>query len=682
MSFLNPQFLWVLPAAVLPILLHLLNKRPPRRVMFSHIAWLRNVHESMMPKKRFREILLMIVRTLLMMAIVFFFARPVVHRAGFLTGAANESMVLLVDVSASMTAVDAGREALDWAKERLQQALRKIPLSVKVGIVIFSDQVEQELAPTDERSRITAALQNAKATSRGTDVLPALKLGARMLANQPNGRKTLVIVSDLAQNGWNAAKQVDGKIEGVGPDVRVLLWDAVGRVPNAGVSDANLALSEEGLLKGVARFHRSGSETPKPTWSLQLNERVVSQGEESEEVALKAQLPEGGFYSGKLAMTPDAASFDDTYYIAGRVPKGFKLLIVDGESGLAPSDSETYYLRSALESPRDPRVESIDVVRPELMSKTDVSKYDAVVLANVPDGAIDAIKESDLLAWVEKGGGLFLSAGSKWPKPPKVPLRVFRSSAWNNGKVAVSAPVENAPFLSALSKLADFQWNQISVTQYLVLEKEAANTPVLSLDNGDPILVRKQFGKGFVLCLTTSLDRAWTNFPAKPVFAPLMRELMAALADPLREQTALQGVVGVPVKFRVPAGVKSVSVIAPNGVVSGGNVSNDGMLEWPAPSLAGLYQVKTDRRETDFSFAVNVPRLDLEGDLTRLSEKDARRIFPESPVDYVSASANKTEALVAALQGRDLTNPVLASLFILFGFETVLGFVLRRTGEK
>jgi hypothetical protein len=118
-------FLWALPAAAVPVVLHLLNKRPPKRVLFSHVAWLKHVHESLMPKKRLREILLMAVRTLLMLLLVLFFARPVLHQAGFLTGnASNESMVLLVDVSASMTSVEAGREALDWTKDRLLSASR------------------------------------------------------------------------------------------------------------------------------------------------------------------------------------------------------------------------------------------------------------------------------------------------------------------------------------------------------------------------------------------------------------------------------------------------------------------------------------------------------------------------------------------------------------------------------
>lgn len=679
LNFLNPLFLWALPAAAAPVILHLLNKRPPKKMAFSHIAWLKQVHSVTMPKKRLREILLMIVRAALAMLLVFFFARPIFHSSGFLPGgAASESIVILLDVSASMGTVDGGRDGMEWVKERLQSALRKIPNGARVGLIVFSDQVELELAPTDERSRVTTAVQNAKATYRGTDVVPALNLAAGMLSHQPAGRKTIVIATDLARHGWRNVINGSSKVEGLEPEVRVIVWDALGKNANAGFSSAALQLSEEGILKGQAVVHASDLGGASPEWSLRLNDKIVAQGRWKEgPLELKAQLPEGGSYSGRLSLTADAAAFDDNFYLAGRLPKGFRLLLVDGESGLAPADAETYYLRSALESPRDPRLESIVVIRPEALARESFDKYDAIVLANMPEVFEGTAKETELISWLERGGGLMIAAGPKWPKAPRAPLRLFRTRAWSRNADSAVAPDPKAPFVSNVNGLADFEWSQIGVSQHVPLEPESAMETLLALKGGDPLLVRKRIGKGFVLCLTTTLDRAWTNFPSKPAFSPLMRELIPSLADPLREETALQAWVGKPVRLRVAPGVKSVSVVAPDGVASGARANSDGVFEWPAPSKPGLYQVRTDRRDTDFSFAVNIPDLDQEGDLTRLEEKDAKRALPDNPVDCVQSSGDKTAALLGALQGRDMSNPILACLFILFGLETVLGWKRR-----
>ena len=273
-----------------------------------------------------------------------------------------------------------------------------------------------------------------------------------------------------------------------------------------------------------------------------------------------------------------------------------------------------------------------------------------------------------------------ITAGPKWPKAPRVPMRLFRSSAGGNQSDKVLPPDPKAPFLSSVNGLADFQWEQVDVAQHVPLVPDSAMETLIALKNGDPLLVRKQIGKGFVLCLTTSLDRSWSNLPAKPLFAPLMRELIPSLADPLREETGLQAWVGRPVKLRVPSGIKSVSVVSPDGIASAARISADGILEWPAPSRPGLYDVRTGNAKTDFNFAVNIPDMDQEGDLSRLDERDAKNIFRDHSLDYVSAVSNKTGALLAALQGRDLANPLLACLFILFFVETALGW--KKRNEK
>ncbi|MCG3203698.1 MAG: hypothetical protein KCHDKBKB_00370 [Elusimicrobia bacterium] len=643
---------------------------------FSDLAWLNEVHRSSMPKRRLFEIFLLITRMALLLFLVMFFARPIFNRGYFASSSdEQESMVVLLDNSASMSISESGKEGLDWAKSRLQEVLRKIPLEVKIGLVVFSDQVEQELAPTDERSRLTSLIDETKVSYRKTDVEPALKMAAGMLAHQPKGRKTLIIASDAARHAWHSILQKGSSELGLEPDVRLLLWECIDKVSNSGFSEASVEMSEEGFLNGQAQIHSLTGNPKESLWSFELNKQIVAQGLWKEGgLQFKAHSPKGGFYAGQLSKSPDSASYDDVYYLAGRLPKGFRVLLVDGEAGLSPADSETYYLRSALESPRDPRLESVDVIRPESLARENFENYHVIVLANVPEPLEGFPRENELRAWIEKGGGLFLTAGAKWPKSPRVPLQLFRSTALiNRPERGVRIDSQDSLF-SKTPRLVDFEWDQIEVTSHVQFEADSTAAVSLSLKNGDPLLIRKTIGQGTVYCLTTSLDRSWTNFPAKPVFSPFVRELMATLADPTKTQAALQAWVGEPLRLPVPKGVKSVSVISPTGVVSGANLKSDGFLEASAPPGPGLYQVKTDQRSTDFSFAVNIPHLRQEGDLSRLSEKELKDLFPGHQVEMVSSGNKKADALVAALLGRELATPLLIFLFLLFVVETILGW--------
>ncbi|MCB4755646.1 MAG: DUF4159 domain-containing protein [Elusimicrobia bacterium] len=682
MTFLNPAFLWGLPLTLIPIVLHLLYRKPHRRFVFSHIKWLRLAHQKFMPRRRFRDILLMVLRTLIILILVSFFSRPVLHRGGPFTSASEDAtLILLVDVSASMGAIDGGRPALQLAVDSIKRLFRGLPAGEKVGLVATSDRVEREAAPTMERAKIISVLEELKVTPRSTDNLPALKLAYGMLANQPKTRKSILVVTDNALNGWVSAMESAGRWEAYDPEVSLVIWEIVEPLPNRGITDAFLHLSEEGALKGrFSLWHHEGSFLINNAWEMMMNQKTIAQGNlqgkrgEEEEIPLEARLPEGGYFSGRVQLTADNLPFDDVYYLAGRVPIGFRLLIVDGESGLAPSDAESYYLRLALESPRDPRLEAVDVIRPDALLQGSLSNYQVIVLANA---AVPSEVEANMVKWVEGGGGLLLTAGGRWSNPPEVPLKFFRTKKGPAKEETVGAPDPKASLISGLDAPKEFQWDDIKVNHYVPLEAESGLDPLLLLKNGDPLLAAKRIGKGFVLCLTTTLDRQWTNLPAKPIFSPLMRELIASLADPLREQTSLNGFVDEPLKIKLREGVRNITVLKPDGSSSGANVDENGFLDWPHPALPGLYHVRTQNKDSDFSFAINMKDQRGEGDTKRISDGELKTIFPKALVQTVSSKTRRTEQALAALEGWDATPLLINALIVLFLLETLIGWKLK-----
>jgi hypothetical protein len=672
MMFGNPAFLWALPAALVPVLLHLFNRKRAKPVDFSYLALIRLAHQSRMPKRRLRDAILLILRTLLLIFLVGLFARPVVRQGGILGGEGGRTIVLL-DVSASMGSTFAGRERLDSAREEIQRVLRTLPNDAEVGLVTFSDRVEAEQAPTRDRARLIGVLSGAKVRARPSDVLPALKAAGAMSHGARAG--TVMIVSDQAANVWRAATAARGAWEGHDPRTRYVIAE-VGETPaSRGIVDASLNLGEEGNLRGRASFLGNRS-APPAAWTLELNGRAVGKGEmalsggRTDETSFQAQLPEGGYFSGKIFLTPDAMAFDDVFHLAGRVPKGFRVLLVDGERGLAPSDSEVYYLKSALESPRDPRIESIETVTPDAMAGVKLTDYDAIVAANAVElGG----READLRGWIENGGGLLLAPGSKWPKGAGQVLGVLGVSGRVHRSLTAKAPASAQGLLAEVAGLASFEWKQVKVDEYVTLAADSPADAVITLEDGTPLLVQRKMGKGNLAVLTTTLDRAWTNFPSKPAFAPLLRELIASLADPLREQTSLQAFVDEPVHLKLPEGTRSVSMVAPDGAVSSAAIDREGRLDWTPPPVTGLFEVRTDRPDQWFRLAVNMRDILAEADTRRAREADVREALPGATVQWVEYRAGSSN-LLSAVQGRDITNALIFTLFALLLAETFLAW--------
>src|SRR5688572_11352763 len=105
MTFLNPFVLIGLVAASFPVLFHLFAQRRARRVEFSTLQFLKQLEKNSMRKIKLRQILLLILRTLLIIFLVGAFARPAMqgYLGGFPgTSSANSTMVFLIDNSASM----------------------------------------------------------------------------------------------------------------------------------------------------------------------------------------------------------------------------------------------------------------------------------------------------------------------------------------------------------------------------------------------------------------------------------------------------------------------------------------------------------------------------------------------------------------------------------------------------
>jgi hypothetical protein len=79
MVFLNPWFLLGLFAAAIPVLIHLLHVRKLRTVEFSSLRFLKELQKSRLRTLRIRQLLLLLLRTLLIISLVLAFARPAVR---------------------------------------------------------------------------------------------------------------------------------------------------------------------------------------------------------------------------------------------------------------------------------------------------------------------------------------------------------------------------------------------------------------------------------------------------------------------------------------------------------------------------------------------------------------------------------------------------------------------------
>ena len=104
MAFLFPGILWGLLALSVPIIVHFFNLQRPKQILFSNVAFVKEVKKSVVRRLKFKQWLLLLLRLLAISALVLAFASPVIVSENQKVLRGNRSVGIIIDNSYSMTA--------------------------------------------------------------------------------------------------------------------------------------------------------------------------------------------------------------------------------------------------------------------------------------------------------------------------------------------------------------------------------------------------------------------------------------------------------------------------------------------------------------------------------------------------------------------------------------------------
>ena len=120
MRFMQPLLLIGLPLAALPIIIHLINLRRHRTVDWGAMMFLLKATQQKTGRTRLRHFLILLARVLAVLGIIFAISRPMAGGWFGLFGGKPDTVIVLLDRSASMSRQDMqlGRTKRDVALTR------------------------------------------------------------------------------------------------------------------------------------------------------------------------------------------------------------------------------------------------------------------------------------------------------------------------------------------------------------------------------------------------------------------------------------------------------------------------------------------------------------------------------------------------------------------------------------
>jgi Ca-activated chloride channel family protein len=173
MNFLWPQFLWLLLALPLLVLLYVWLMRRKKKMALRY-ASLSIVREAMGAGQTVRRHIPPALFLLAMAAMLVAAARPV---AVVTLPSNQQTIILAMDVSGSMRATDVQPSRLVAAQNAAKSFITELPRHVKVGIVAFAGSAQVAQLPTVNREDLITAIdrfQLQRATATGNAIVISL----------------------------------------------------------------------------------------------------------------------------------------------------------------------------------------------------------------------------------------------------------------------------------------------------------------------------------------------------------------------------------------------------------------------------------------------------------------------------------------------------------------------------
>jgi len=191
MSFLAPIYLLLAGAIAVPLLIHLMRRRVGARVEFPAARYLERAEKEHSRTLKIRNLLLMFLRVLALIAIAAAAARPIARWLG--AGHAPTAIAIVIDNSLSSSAVVNGRPLLDQFKGMARDVLSNATPADRIWLVGIdgrdSDHAIFETAATLDADAGAIAVplnrvaRNADDLRTSGNVAPINAVGTRRTAN-------------------------------------------------------------------------------------------------------------------------------------------------------------------------------------------------------------------------------------------------------------------------------------------------------------------------------------------------------------------------------------------------------------------------------------------------------------------------------------------------------------------
>ncbi|PCJ57141.1 MAG: hypothetical protein COA79_16570 [Planctomycetota bacterium] len=653
--FLSPLFLLGISLALIPLIIHILNKSKYKVEKWGAMMFLQKAVKIRARSIKLQQIILMLLR----MAVLIFFAiglaRPIIQ--GQFAGEDDQPVctVLIVDHSYSMQ--KKSNANYNKAKEISKKYIRDMKEGDSLYIVLGGSRPNPLFSkPSFDKGFLSEKINAIKVGSGDFNIIKSLEEAFFLLEKSKAPRRRIVVISDEQETNWKInQKLLWDKIKQhyellkIKPLLYSLNLDEDEKTDNQwikSISTRSPVIDIYRQNKFVVEIEHIGDKDIKSHLNFYLDgeiytERDVELKNGTNSFVFDVQIEKAGSHHIKAELEADELPFDNQREFSFEVIERLPVLILEGTSDENPLKSDGGLLSMALEAASQLenkqlfKVDKKPYYELENLTLDSLSSYKAIILANVPSFSQYSI--FTLENYVKKGGGLFIFLGDK--TTPEAYQKVYKNGQGllpglikkkieRNRKLV--SPFFNpglGRFILEIYNLEEGkQIDEVKINTYWQVSTHKESYTLARIKN-DPMLLYKTFGDGRIMMLSVSPDIKWSNYPITPHFLPLVQNvciyLCGTVKPPLNVSLGEPLIVQLPiVSTKKASDVNLINMIEPNGKINKltsrftrGFISSI----YKETNNAGLYTVVKSEKEKKY-YSVQYP--ESEGNLKALEEKN------------------------------------------------------------
>jgi len=566
MNFLNPFVLIGIIAAGLPLLLHLIARRRAREALFPSIRLLVLLRTDRIRMLRLKQLLVLLLRTLIVLCIVLGFAHPAIRTA--FRSNARTAAVIVIDASASMRFIDNGESLFARAKRTAGEVLGLME-NDDLAAVVVTGREAAVLDPgmTGDVQALTdhmAALEPTFAVENPAD---AFNRALELLGGATTVNRELYYLTDGSSGAF------PDSIGREYSDIR-LYTILIGPSVHRGAVIDSLVLVEKMLSPGQPMTFRAGGFADAERSDVEVSFFV--NGGRKQKVSV---VPgSDGRFEAECVYTPETSGWFDvaagveeeffdeaeTRRLTVHVPDRTGVLILAGE------EADGYFLARMLAPGTDDSLFAVTVRDASQTVSSDITGARVIVLAGA-DGLTDDVYRSVLSAVMRGGCGLAV-----FP-PENADSEIYRNGVYrdlfplrNVSRIDLvghegtrTAAVMNQfdashPVAKGIIRGAAISFPE--VRSFLTAEPPSGVRIFARYDDGSMAAGDMDCGEGRVVLFTADTPSLTGELAFTGVFIPLFIRTVQYLSDTLPDSWS--EVTGEPVRttFPVIGGMSRVTV--------------------------------------------------------------------------------------------------------------------------